>query len=554
MSFRSARPIVIVAGLLASTASAGPFESVLTHFIFTLPKLDNRAVATIKVNPSSTRTFVSAGGDPAAAPGYMHLTIWNSAGGVQSFGAYDMPGISGGTIDVHSISESPSGDFYVAGLCSSSTTLSGSFVAKFNASLHPLHTIIQGATDMNDPRVEAIALSSGNIVLMDQSNPGQNNQAHTRMSCYAPNGQNLWTKEYTTPSCEVIHLADMLEESGGLILAVGTLVTSAGFRQSCVMMIDPDPSPTGAQGNALGLWVAQPSFGAFPEYVAAAMDSTGSLYAVGRLSFFAAPGPGIIDVLRATKFSPFSGMAAQTDVYYYNSPMLPDIGATTVMPNTFGGTWAQLEQLVIAGNNKSTMAASAMRLDPFFNLGYVTGDTFGNGAPSRFSGVAIDPVQPAETVFVGDLQPTGAGSDQAYIVRTGAFGQTSCSTHWSATRTLMTTTVTPLTTVSLKLNRFCNGTTTPFITGFQMIALQLHPFSASVTVKKKCDNCSSDLNGDQQVDDFDFVNFVAGYEVLLCTDPAMPDGCPADINLDGFVDDGDFVEFVVAYDALVCTE
>ncbi|MGH7244086.1 MAG: hypothetical protein ACREJD_11760 [Phycisphaerales bacterium] len=54
------------------------------------------------------------------------------------------------------------------------------------------------------------------------------------------------------------------------------------------------------------------------------------------------------------------------------------------------------------------------------------------------------------------------------------------------------------------------------------------------------------------VEDADFVDFVAAYNILACDDPAMPVGCPADLNGDGFVDDEDFVLFVGAYNALVC--
>jgi len=64
--------------------------------------------------------------------------------------------------------------------------------------------------------------------------------------------------------------------------------------------------------------------------------------------------------------------------------------------------------------------------------------------------------------------------------------------------------------------------------------------------------CPADLNGDTQVDDSDFVVFVVAYNILDCTDPAMPAGCPADLNNDGFVDDADFVAFVNAYDQLIC--
>lgn len=64
--------------------------------------------------------------------------------------------------------------------------------------------------------------------------------------------------------------------------------------------------------------------------------------------------------------------------------------------------------------------------------------------------------------------------------------------------------------------------------------------------------CTGDFNNDGAVDDADFVTFVSGYNLLLCSDPGMNPGCPADLNEDGQVDDGDFPIFVAAYNALTC--
>lgn len=64
--------------------------------------------------------------------------------------------------------------------------------------------------------------------------------------------------------------------------------------------------------------------------------------------------------------------------------------------------------------------------------------------------------------------------------------------------------------------------------------------------------CPADLNGDNQVDDADFVIFIAAYDILDCSDPSMPAGCPADQNSDGVVDDADFVLFLAAYNELLC--
>lgn len=66
------------------------------------------------------------------------------------------------------------------------------------------------------------------------------------------------------------------------------------------------------------------------------------------------------------------------------------------------------------------------------------------------------------------------------------------------------------------------------------------------------DPCPADFNHDALVDDADFTVFVAGYNVLDCTDSAMSPGCPADLNDDAFVDDADFVLFLAAYNELIC--
>lgn len=73
--------------------------------------------------------------------------------------------------------------------------------------------------------------------------------------------------------------------------------------------------------------------------------------------------------------------------------------------------------------------------------------------------------------------------------------------------------------------------------------------SAQLTVHPAC---PGDINGDGLVDDVDFSLFARAYDLLLCTDPAMPPGCPSDLNQDSIVDDQDFGIFVIGYDALVC--
>lgn len=64
--------------------------------------------------------------------------------------------------------------------------------------------------------------------------------------------------------------------------------------------------------------------------------------------------------------------------------------------------------------------------------------------------------------------------------------------------------------------------------------------------------CPSDLNNDGLVEDADFVDFLAAYNVLDCASGGMAEGCPSDLNHDRVVDDLDFQVFVLAYNELVC--
>jgi hypothetical protein len=82
--------------------------------------------------------------------------------------------------------------------------------------------------------------------------------------------------------------------------------------------------------------------------------------------------------------------------------------------------------------------------------------------------------------------------------------------------------------------------------------------SATLTEIKRVDlipaqePCPGDVNCDTFVNDLDFQTFAYGYNLLLCSDPAMTPNCPADLNKDTFVDDVDFQLFVQMYDVLLC--
>ncbi|MGH7243541.1 MAG: M12 family metallopeptidase [Phycisphaerales bacterium] len=78
------------------------------------------------------------------------------------------------------------------------------------------------------------------------------------------------------------------------------------------------------------------------------------------------------------------------------------------------------------------------------------------------------------------------------------------------------------------------------------------PWGGKYTLKVSTSCAAADFNGDDLVNDDDFQSFALAYNLLTCSDPAMPVGCPADINSDGFVDDADFLFFASAYDTLNC--
>lgn len=536
-------------------SQAQPFESVLTQPIVSVPALDNRSVATIRTNASSSRAFVTAGGPPTPGnPGFLHVTIWNDKGGVFSFSAYDFPGTNG-SFDARSISEDPNGNFYVTGYCSSAAVSASTFIAKFDSNLGFLWCRYWGGADTSDPRVRCVALSSGGVVIMEPINSAGSNQSHTRMTCFTAAGQHAWQKEYTTSNCDAIRVADMVEVPDGTVYAVGRLKTAAPFSTACVLAVDPDP--TGGNGQALGLWTIAPSLGFNTDFLSVDVGLQGDLIVAGTTSFFGVPGPGFSHVTRIARLRTSPGMSAASDAAYFNAPMLPAIGAAAFVPSTFGGNWAVSPVFAVGGNGAGP-AGNLMRVDVYSNLAFLSGGAFGGGSPvtTSFFDVALNRLQPAEVVLAGVRVPVPAGTEEAYLVRTGPFGASSCSAPWTATATAMSTTTTSLTPVTLAANAWCVGNSGLGPPAVTSIALPSHVFSASVTYKKKCDAaiCSGDLNHDSMVDDSDFVVFAPMYDILLCHEAAMPEGCPADLNIDGFVDDDDFQIFASAYNILTCDE
>lgn len=160
----------------------------------------------------------------------------------------------------------------------------------------------------------------------------------------------------------------------------------------------------------------------------------------------------------------------------------------------------------------------------------------------------------------GNGQQIGLAIEQNGIAYKAAGGVTGSSGNWNS-----------ISTLRLKqgdFTRFDGSAGSPnFSTGGKPVSFGFRTGntngagSGAISTTVRYDNwsiqvhfiaCKSDLNSDGYVDDSDFVSFATAYNILDCSDPAMPAGCPADINGDGFVDDSDFVQFAAAYDALVC--
>jgi hypothetical protein len=84
------------------------------------------------------------------------------------------------------------------------------------------------------------------------------------------------------------------------------------------------------------------------------------------------------------------------------------------------------------------------------------------------------------------------------------------------------------------------------------VACELIGTSSGFDYSNPASICLADRTHDGNVDDADFVEFAAAYNILDCSDPSMTAGCPSDLNTDAFVDDSDFVLFAEAYDRLLC--
>ena len=532
------------------TAHAQPFENVLTA-INPLPAMDFRAVTTIAVNPSATRVYAAAGAHPV--PGntssFLHLSFWSETGSTHGPAGYYMPN-SNGWFDLRSLSEGPNGDFVVGGYASDSVLGTRTFWARFDSAFSLKAAYLMGGSDTSDPRVKAILLSSGNILVMDPVNTGVSNRAKTRILCMSATGTLLWAREYTTANCETLRFADLRESANGLVYAAGYIQGAAGFPAACVMEIDP--TPTTSDGLATGLWKYPASAGVWSEFTSIDTDNSGNFYAAGTNTWFAAPGPGFVTFLRAVCIRSSQSMASVSDCEY-RIDMIPAFGSGRYVPGTSGGTWLTPPLFFIAGATSDGLTARHLRLDAF-GLSFNAGADFKSTASgnTRFSGLTLGASQPAEAVMVGLLSTPSASTDQAYIVKTGPFGATSCSTAWSKSPVVLTPSFQTLNPVSLRSDRYCNGTPVGTVTSVAQISLRPHTFTATVVVKKKCDNCSSDFTGDAMVDDMDFIVFAEQYNTFLCSDPAMTPGCPADLTLDGAVDDSDFMVFVNAYNLLVC--
>ncbi len=97
-------------------------------------------------------------------------------------------------------------------------------------------------------------------------------------------------------------------------------------------------------------------------------------------------------------------------------------------------------------------------------------------------------------------------------------------------------------------DRFDYSRSISFTPGVNRITLVAYELSGNSVIHDYYINyfatCAGDFNGDDQVDDADFVLFAGYYDALI--DPR------GDLNGDGQTDDSDFVIFASAYDTLIC--
>lgn len=199
--------------------------------------------------------------------------------------------------------------------------------------------------------------------------------------------------------------------------------------------------------------------------------------------------------------------------------------------------------LVVAGNFNNAGGAPASKVARWSSAGGGTWSAFGAGVNFETRAIAVLPAAPGTEDFVVGGQFTMAGGNPANKIarwtRVGA-----APGKWSTLGSGMDSDVRALATLigPAHAGDFVVGGNFSTAGGVDSIRFAHY----------RVNSCPSDLTCDGQVDDGDFVDFVAAYNILDCADPAMPPGCPADINGDGFVDDSDFVQFVVAYNALVC--
>lgn len=170
-----------------------------------------------------------------------------------------------------------------------------------------------------------------------------------------------------------------------------------------------------------------------------------------------------------------------------------------------------------------------------------------NGARASFSqfGTGLDFSAPGVSVYSTDIQATGGYDVSNYAYVSG----TSFASPLSAAVAALVLSYKPSLTASQVERAMQQGArdlgAAGYDTGFGWGFVDAYRSLERV-------RCPADISFDGQVDDADFVFFANSYNILLCTDPAMPRVCAADISGDGFVDDSDFSLFAGAYDALLC--
>ncbi|MBS0187948.1 MAG: immunoglobulin domain-containing protein [Planctomycetes bacterium] len=227
-------------------------------------------------------------------------------------------------------------------------------------------------------------------------------------------------------------------------------------------------------------------------------------------------------------------------------------GGTFGMRKFDGAAWVALQNVSVFGAVQSLLEHNGelvIGTDGTVNFS-------ATGVSNSATGLARYTADNIPVILQQPLSRTGAcGETTTLTVTTANYGPSSY--HWYKDNVLLANGATGTGSV-------LSGVSTRTLSIANLGSGDAGAYTCKISVSTLCGNrttepaviavtcCPADMNGDDVVDDLDFVLFQVSYDTLVCGSPSMPVGCQADFNNDGFVDDADFVLFSYAYDELVC--